>query len=726
MANPASVIRAEVAARHPDAVLIERGLSHLRHQLPDLDGRQRFVLNAVIGALHYRDDQDAWQEIDDALEDDGAEGFSVRTGHTGHLLRMAADGKRRLYPNRYDLTRYVEFSALPSVGTPQRGENYLAWDRPHFAVKMFSGGTCVKFLFLLKDASAPTSVSFNVTLVGLTRQGRFLLADGVPVAEMRLPTAVDAAGTERDCTFTLSTGKVTISLDTTGLAFPIEIDPTVDVQVGASGDDGYRYSTSYFNVVATSMTVGYSGSARRGFYRWTGVTLAGTIDVSYVQVYPGSAATGIPQLKIRGVDEDNPAAPTTYQQFDADPLTAHGIDWDGAWTENQWAQSPSLNDIFQELVGSYTISNDAVMLQINDDGGVDNNYQTVRTWDYNTHGYGAKLHIEYSVGGGATVLAVTAQATAEALLPTITTVRSPTILAVTAEATAEAPLPTIGIFKTVLAVTALAVASALLPTIAAVRSPTVAAVTAEAAAAAPLPTITAGTGTTVLAVTAEATADALLPAVSTIRSPTVLALTAEATALAPAPTITVGVTATILAVTAEATADALLATVATIRSPTVLAVTATATADAPLPTITAIRNPTVLAVTAEATATCPLPTVTAIRNPTILAVTAEAAAACPVPTVAAIRSPMILAVTAIATAMAPAPTITAGGLGVVLAVPAEAMAAALLPAISTELPSLLSLSASYEPTLSLSASQESSIALSASYEPQLDLEASYG
>ena len=74
--------------------------------------------------------------------------------------------------------------------------------------------------------------------------------------------------------------------------------------------------------------------------------------------------------------------------------------------------------------------------------------------------------------------------------------------------------------------------------------------------------------------------------------------------------------------------------------------------------------------------------------------------------------------------VAPAPTITAGGLGVVLAVPAEAMAAALLPAISTELPSLLSLSASYEPTLSLSASQESSIALSASYEPTLSLSAS--
>jgi len=403
MANPASVIRAEVLARHPDAVLIERGLSHLRHQLPDLDGRHRFVLNAVIGALHYKDDKAEWQEIDDALEDDGADGFSVRTGATGHLLRMAADGKRRLYPNRYDLTRYVEFSALPSVGTPQRGENYLAWDRPHFAIKLFSCGTCVKFLFTLKDASAPTSISFNIALVGLTRSGRFLLADGVPVAEMRLPTAVDAAGTERDCTFALSAGKVTIALDTTGLVFPVEIDPTVDVQTAASGDDGGRSGATDFSITAANPIVGYaSGETKHVFARWTGVTLAGTIGVSYIKCYTGNTASGTPLRKIRGVDEDNPAAPTTYTEFDGDPLTAAGVDWDGGWTINEWAQSPSLNAIFQELVASYTITADAVMLQIRDDAGTGTNYQGLRAWDNTTiptHTWGPKLYIEYSVGG---------------------------------------------------------------------------------------------------------------------------------------------------------------------------------------------------------------------------------------------------------------------------------------------------------------------------------------
>jgi len=613
MANPASAIRAEVLARHPDAVLIERGLSHLRHQLPDLDGRHRFVLNAVIGALHYKDDKAEWQEIDDALEDDGADGFSVRTGATGHLLRMAADGKRRLYPNRYDLTRYVEFSALPSVGTPQRGENYLAWDRPHFAIKLFSCGTCVKFLFTLKDASAPTSISFNVALVGLTRSGRFLLADGVPVAEMRLPTAVDAAGTERDCTFTLSAGKVTIALDTTGLVFPIEIDPTVDVQVGASADDG-ETTPGYFNKSGTTLYLGYyAGAGYKTFHRWTGVTISGTITTSYINIY-STYATGTPLLKVRGVDEDNPAAPTTEVQFNADPLTTAGVDWDGAWTASQWNQSPSLNAIFTELVASYTISSDAVMLQVNNDSGGSGNYATVRAWDYSGNLHGAKLYIEYSTGVDATVLAVTAEATADAPLPTITTTRSPTISAVAAVATADALLPTISAVRnpTVSAVVATADADALIPTVEGTTggvNATVLAVTAEAAAACPLPTVTAIRNPTVLAVTATATAGALLPTISTTRSPTVLAVAAEAIAAAPLPTIT------------------------TVRSPTVLAVTAEATAAALLPTVAAIRNATVLALTAEAAATCLLPTITTVRSPTVLAVTATATAAALIPTI---------------------------------------------------------------------------------------------
>jgi len=175
---------------------------------------------------------------------------------------------------------------------------------------------------------------------------------------------------------------------------------TVDKQVGASGDDGHRSNDDFYTAFV-SMTVGYwtVGYTYELFARWTGVTIEGTIDISYIEVYAG-APTGTPERLIYGVDEDNPAAPTSKAEFDADALTTASVPWDGGWTNGAWNQSDSLNTIFQELVNSYTISNDAVMVQIKNDQTSIDGYQNCRTYDYSGNAHGAKLHIEYTVGNG--------------------------------------------------------------------------------------------------------------------------------------------------------------------------------------------------------------------------------------------------------------------------------------------------------------------------------------
>ncbi|MFH1401675.1 MAG: hypothetical protein ABIG40_01805 [Parcubacteria group bacterium] len=179
--------------------------------------------------------------------------------------------------------------------------------------------------------------------------------------------------------------------------YPVFIDTDVDVQVGVSGDDGGANSgNSTLNLTDIVDYAGFYAPANYHiFSRWQNVTIEGTIDVSYIQYY-ADGPFGTPQLKIYGVDEDNPDAPTTYAQFVADPLTDAGVDWDGAWTSGAWNQSPSLNIIFQELVDSYTISNEAVMVQVKNDGGTTNRYNGGRSWNYSGNLYGAKLHIEYT------------------------------------------------------------------------------------------------------------------------------------------------------------------------------------------------------------------------------------------------------------------------------------------------------------------------------------------
>lgn len=182
----------------------------------------------------------------------------------------------------------------------------------------------------------------------------------------------------------------------------IVFDPTVDEQVGANADDGKRYSgvVGFLAAEVDCMGIGWVNDSccyiMHCFLRWAGVTIDGTITAATIEVYqdPVNQAAGA-LMKVYGVDEDNPAAPTSAAEFDADPLTSAAVDWDGSLTKGDWNTSPSLNSIFQELVDSYTISNDAVMLQLKNDGGEVGRYNCITGYGVNS-ALAAKLSITYT------------------------------------------------------------------------------------------------------------------------------------------------------------------------------------------------------------------------------------------------------------------------------------------------------------------------------------------
>lgn len=191
-------------------------------------------------------------------------------------------------------------------------------------------------------------------------------------------------------------------------AYPVHLDTTVDKQVAAGADDGRMSSAWGFSAEDSEVRLGYEvtlGSLHsHAVARWTGVTIGGTIDANtYINCYVNAIGAGTPELKVYGVDEDNPAAPTSAAEFNADPLTTASVDWDGAWpTAGIRQQSPSLATIFQELADTYTISNDAVMVQIKNDHGVTggDEFNHMRTWEWSWEigGLGPQLHIEYVSG----------------------------------------------------------------------------------------------------------------------------------------------------------------------------------------------------------------------------------------------------------------------------------------------------------------------------------------
>jgi len=179
----------------------------------------------------------------------------------------------------------------------------------------------------------------------------------------------------------------------------------VEKSIVASGDDGTRFTGTFeFDEDFSVLWSGYNSDPvlleMHNWLRWTGITIppGSQITPAYIKVFvaDGTGQAGSPELKIRGVDEENPDAPTNAAEFDADPLTDAGVDWNGLWNLNAWNQSPDISPIIQELVISHSFNNSAMMLQIRNDKALSGiHYNGCRAFDAGSNP--ALLHIEFQV-----------------------------------------------------------------------------------------------------------------------------------------------------------------------------------------------------------------------------------------------------------------------------------------------------------------------------------------
>lgn len=389
--------------------------SKTRRLYQDGEPTRKYSWDGVVGtSLHYPDVEGAWQDVDVNAEEPDTDGFALKFTELPYFARIAEDGRRRIYLDRNDLSYWIEFGKpFPSMGVPSRFERWFHWDFPHARIGVRFDPDSIKFGFRLKNDHAPTSITIPFETQGITRVGRLLYHDGEVVGALRRPIAtgsnLDEFGmpVQKDCEIAFAPGEVTISLDPTGLEYPIDIDPTVDKQVAASGDDGGVKGppAPLFYGDGNYIKYGYDTVTYHGFYRWIGVSIEGTIETSYAEIY--NIEQGNPDVDIHGVKEDNPPAPTTYTEFTADPLTDSYANWTTTYGSYDWHQTPSLNGLFQELVDTYTISDDAVMIQIKDSyEGEESCYYNAYSYDFNSF-FAAKLHIEYTVGGAPITLTPT-------------------------------------------------------------------------------------------------------------------------------------------------------------------------------------------------------------------------------------------------------------------------------------------------------------------------------
>jgi len=291
--------------------------------------------------------------------------------------------------------------------------------------------------------------------------------------------------------------------------YPIEIDTTIDEQVGASSDDAFQATSDAVTILESLPLV--DAVTEHSGTRWTTVPVpvGATIDVAQFGIYIVSVGGDEPQHQVRGELAANPGTFTTdSNNIDGRTRTTATVQWNstnlGAAAGELWewgatvagaGNGANLATIIQEIVdqGGWA-SNNAIVL-------IYEQHTTDSARDLNRNSYddnpalAAKLHIEYTSGpsgaGAATLAAVTAAGTA---LVAIDGDGAATLAAVTLSSTAQIPVDADG--AATLADATLA-STAQIP-IDADGAATLAAVTLAATASVTTPTIT-GDGAATLA-----------------------------------------------------------------------------------------------------------------------------------------------------------------------------------------------------------------------------------
>jgi len=189
-----------------------------------------------------------------------------------------------------------------------------------------------------------------------------------------------------------------------GAMFPIFIDPTIDVQVAATADDGgWNEDSLGFGTTFQQNFLGDEANTEANVFAYFTVTIpvGATIDAAYLELRAHASRNDDIDFHIYGHDAANAAAPTSEAECEAAPVTTANIAvvWTINTTAGTFYQMPSMVTVIQELEDSYDYSSGArIGFLLKSDGQTFNNRQQ---WtDYtNAAANAPKLHIEYTAGG---------------------------------------------------------------------------------------------------------------------------------------------------------------------------------------------------------------------------------------------------------------------------------------------------------------------------------------
>ena len=367
---------------------------------------QRRVLDCGIAWQNYRDDAQVWQAID-LTPEVVAGGFRVRK--VPYDLTLLSTGARRIAPDRaFAASRFINLPANKFLAnkTFTRIGNELRWSSNAYNIVLRWENSRVKFDVVVKRSIPFDSISFDVDKTGIT--------DATLVSFLTNLKAIDSSTPEpivRPLSVSLVAGVLTLGFDLTGMKFPVTIDPTLDLQVGASADDGEVLNGTGFRDTVTSMRIGNTSDQWKteGWARFTGVSGLSGATVTAASYWGWTwYSGGSPLTKIYAEKAAAPAAPTSAADFNGKTKTTAGVDWDGTLTPaDGWVTSsiPDISSVIQELA---VLNPSAIQILHLDDGtSVSANDDIIRFLTYDSNATKApKFHVDYNIAAARRVFVV--------------------------------------------------------------------------------------------------------------------------------------------------------------------------------------------------------------------------------------------------------------------------------------------------------------------------------
>lgn len=193
--------------------------------------------------------------------------------------------------------------------------------------------------------------------------------------------------------FTLSGSGSAFGASATIAVYPYTYIPCTSISIAAGADDGYySFYSSTFNSSNTYIFNGESGGDADGWYRFANVPIpkGSTVYSAKINFISNTSNGGTLATRIYGVDEDNHVAPTDYATWNAD----HGIHTSAyaAWTDTIITSAgiaittSNFASVVQEIIDrAGWASNNAIGIHIDDNGGGNQAYQLVASYEHATY-----------------------------------------------------------------------------------------------------------------------------------------------------------------------------------------------------------------------------------------------------------------------------------------------------------------------------------------------------